>query len=57
MSKTKTQGGRRSGSGRLPEPDKKQQVTTYVKTSVIEANGGKSILKQKITNYINKLKK
>lgn len=57
MSKTKTQGGRRSGSGRLPEPDKKQQITTYVKTSVIEANGGKSILKQKITNFINKLKK
>lgn len=57
MNKTKTHGGRRSGSGRLPEPDKKQQITTYVKTSVIDANGGKPALKQKITNFIDKLKK
>lgn len=38
--KKPTHGGKRKRSGRKPASDPKQQVTLYVETSIIKANGG-----------------
>lgn len=39
--------------GRKDVTDKKIQIDIYIKTSIIEQNGGKDSVKQELTNYIN----
>lgn len=50
--KKPTHGGKRKRSGRKPASDPKQQVTLYVETSIIKANGGMEETKSKCYDYL-----
>lgn len=50
--KKSTHGGKRKRSGRKPAPDPKQQVTFYVETSIIKANGGMEKAKSKCYEFL-----
>lgn len=39
-------GGKREGAGRKPSPDKKQEITNYIETSIIDALGGREETKR-----------
>lgn len=54
MKKGKPRG---KNGGRKKTTDPKQQIDIYVQQSVIEQNGGKQQVKEKLTNYINNLNK
>jgi hypothetical protein len=43
--KEKSKGGTRSGAGRKPSADPKQPITIFVKTSIIDAYGGKEAVR------------
>ena len=45
-------GGKRTGAGRKPSPDKKQTVVLYIETSKIEKVGGMAAMKKKLYLYI-----
>lgn len=49
---TNIHGGKRHNSGRKPIADKKQTVTVYILTSVIEKAGGIDKLKELIYNNL-----
>ena len=46
-------GGKRTGAGRKPSPDKKQTVVLYVETSRVNEAGGMDKLKEFLYNQIN----
>lgn len=46
-------GGKRTGAGRKPSPDKKQTVVLYIETSRIEKAGGMQTMKEFLYNQIN----
>ena len=43
MKQKKTHGGKRPGSGRKPENDKKESLALYVRSSIIETVGGREV--------------
>lgn len=49
----KQKGGARSNAGRKPTDDPKIPITIYIQTSVVEKNGGKANLAQRILDGIN----
>ena len=55
MDTTSTHGGKRKKSGRKPITDKKQTVTIYIRSSVIEKAGGMDNLKELIYSQFNAL--
>ena len=44
-------GGKRKGAGRKPCSDKKQTVTNYIETSIINALGGLESTKEKLYSF------
>ncbi|NJM79690.1 MAG: hypothetical protein HC854_08865 [Flavobacterium sp.] len=38
--------------GRKPADDPKVNISVYIKTSIVEKNGGKEIAKEKVINYL-----
>jgi len=44
-------GGKRKGAGRKPCSDKKQTVTNYIESSIINTLGGLEGTKQKLYNF------
>lgn len=45
-------GGKRENAGRKESDDKKVQVTLYVRQSVIDKNGGMSLIKDVLYKHI-----
>jgi hypothetical protein len=45
-------GGRRKGSGRKPVADKREQVSLYIRKSIIISQGGKDEVKRKIMEFL-----
>lgn len=46
-------GGRRKGSGRKPVADKREQVSIYIRKSIIISNGGKDEIKRKLLEFLS----
>ena len=44
-------GGKRKGAGRKPSPDKKQVVTNYIETSIINTLGGLESTKKMLYSF------
>ena len=50
--KKETRGGKRTGAGRKPSPDKKLTVSLYIETSKIEKAGGMEKMKERLYAFL-----